>query len=589
MSVKQITPFLTVSSQILPGDVGVLAAQGFRAIINNRPDDESEDQPPSSDIAAATVRHGLAYRHIPVVSGAISDGDVQRFRQAMAELKGPVLAFCRTGTRSASLWALAEAPHLTPDALVRAAAQAGYDLRGLMSRLEQEAQQSAPQQDGSGREQPVAARHDVVIIGGGAAGIATAASLLKRRPALDIAIVEPRDTHYYQPGWTLVGGGVFDRRATQRPMASVMPKGVRWIHAAAAGFVPERGEVVLEDSSRLQYRVLVAAPGIRLDWDAIPGLRQSLGHHSVTSNYLFDMAPYTWELVQTLGGGRALFTQPPMPIKCAGAPQKAMYLSCSHWRRSGRLEDIDVEFHTAGAVLFGVKEYVPALMDYIRRYEIDLHLESRLVAVNGERRQATFAIKRPDGSIAEEVRDFDMLHVCPPQTAPEFVRRSPLADNAGWIEVDEATLRHKRYGNIFGLGDACSAPNAKTAAAVRNQAPVVAENVLAVLAGEQPHAVYDGYGSCPLTVERGKIVLAEFAYGGKLDPTFPVWLLDGTKPSRAAWLLKEKLLPPLYWDLMLKGHEWFAAPELLPHAPIPHEKTSGLVDTAPPVHDGRRS
>lgn len=589
MHVKQITPFLSVSPQILPGDVGVLAAQGFRAIINNRPDDESEDQPASADIASAAVRHGLDYRDIPVVSGAISDQDVQRFRRAMAELEGPVLAFCRTGTRSVSLWALAEAPHLAPAALVRAAAQAGYDLHGLTSRLEQEARQTSAPTSGSGREQPIAARHDVVIVGGGAGGIAAAASLLKRRPGLDIAIIEPRETHYYQPGWTLVGGGVFDRRATQRSMTTIMPKGVRWIRAAAAGFVPERGEAVLEDGSRLQYRVLVAAPGIRLDWDAIPGLRHALGHNGVTSNYLFDMAPYTWELVQTLKGGRALFTQPPMPIKCAGAPQKAMYLSCCHWRRTGRLKDIEVEFHTAGAVLFGVKDYVPALMEYVRRYDIALHLQSRLVAVDGEHRQATFEVKRPDGSTAEEVRGFDMLHVCPPQTAPEFVRRSPLADSAGWIEVDEATLQHRRYGNVFGLGDACSAPNAKTAAAVRNQAPVVAENVLAVLAGERPRAIYNGYGSCPLTVERGKIVLAEFAYGGKLDPTFPPWLLDGTRPSRAAWLLKEKLLPPIYWELMLKGYEWFAAPELLPHAPAPHEKTSGLVDTAPQARVRRRS
>lgn len=578
MDVKQLTPFLSVSPQILPDDVGVLAAQGFKSIVNNRPDGESEDQPGSAEIAAAARRHGLDYRHIPAVSGAISDQNITDFRAAMAALTGPVLAFCRTGTRSASLWTLSEAAHLGPEALLRAAAQAGYDLKGLRPRLEREARHTATEPDDRG--EPIAARYDVVIVGGGAGGISTAASLLKRKPSLAIAIVEPREVHYYQPGWTLVGGGVFDRHKTQRPMASVVPRGVRWVRAAAAAFEPERSEVVLEDGSRLHYRVLVAAPGIKLDWDAIPGLRQTLGRNGVTSNYLVDMAPYTWELVQALRGGRALFTQLPMPIKCAGAPQKAVYLSCDQWQRTGRLQHIDVEFHTAGAVLFGVKDYVPALMAYIRRYDVDLHLESKLVAVDGDRRQATFAVKKPDGGMGEDIREFDMLHVCPPQTTPDFVRTSELADSAGWIEVDEATLRHKRYGNIFGLGDACSAPNAKTAAAVRKQAPVVAKNVLAALAGERPRAIYNGYGSCPLTVERGKTVLGEFAYGGKLDPTFPTWLVDGTKPSRLGWILKAKLLPPTYWELMLKGREWLARPEMLPHAPATHEQAPSLIDAA---------
>lgn len=403
-------------------------------------------------------------------------------------------------------------------------------------------------------------RHDVVIVGGGAAGIATAASLLKRSPSLSIAIIEPRDTHDYQPGWTLVGGGVFDQRATRRSMARVMPRGVHWVRAAAADFVPEQNRVVLDNGESLSYRSLVVAPGIELDWGAVDGLSETLGRNGVTSNYRYDLAPYTWELVKGLRGGRALFTQPPMPIKCAGAPQKAMYLACDHWQRTGRLETIDVAFHSAGAALFGVPEYVPALLDAIRGYGIDLHLESRLVAVDGDKRQATFAVKRPSGRTVEEVHDFDMLHVSPQQRAPEFIRRSPLASEAGWIEVDPSTLQHKRYANIFGLGDACSAPNAKTAAAVRKQAPVVAMNIVAVLDGEPLCAIYDGYGSCPLTVARGKIVLAEFGYGGKLAPTFPRWLLDGTKPTRAAWLLKEKLLPPLYWQAMLKGREWLAAP-----------------------------
>jgi sulfide:quinone oxidoreductase len=581
MEIRQITPFLSVSPQISESDLGLLAAQGFKGVINNRPDREGDDQPPSETLAAAARRSGLAYRHIPVVSGKVTDENVAAFAEAMNEMRGPVLAFCRTGTRSTTLWALMEAHHLDVEAILKTAAAARYDLGALRPRLEARAHADVASASpgkvvGFGR----VPSHDVVIVGGGAAGLACAASMLKRRPGLDIAVIEPRDRHYYQPGWTLVGGGVFDRAQTERLMSSVMPAGVKWVRAAVSSFEPEKNRIVLEDGARIGYRVLVAAPGIKLDWDRVEGLKEALGNNGVTSNYLFDMAPYTWELVQTLKGGRALFTQPPMPIKCAGAPQKAMYLSADHWRRTGVLRDIDVEFWTAGGVLFGVKDYVPALMEYVQAYNAKLNFNHNLVAVDGSAQKAWFETRTEDGNTKRVETTFDMIHVCPPQSAPTFVRESSLADAAGWIEVSSETLQHTRYGNVFGLGDACSAPNAKTAAAARKQAPVVAENVIAALDGRAPRAVYDGYGSCPLTVERGKIVLAEFAYGGKLLPTFPGWLIDGTKPSRLAWLLKEKLLPNIYWDAMLKGREWLAAPTILPYSPTPHEAKDPCVPQA---------
>jgi sulfide:quinone oxidoreductase len=567
MDLHRISPHLSVAPQIQPADVGLAAAKGFKAIVNNRPAGESEDQPDAAAIRAAAEEHGLAYRDIPVVSGQVTDADAQAFRQALGELRGPVLAFCRTGTRSATLWALAQAPLLSVDAILEATRQAGYDLNALRPRLEQMEGQVAP---AAGSFQPQVA-HEVVIVGGGAGGIAAAASLLKRRPDLDIAIVEPRAQHYYQPGWTLVGGGVFERADTMKPMADVMPKGVKWVRAAVAGFDPARSEVVLEDGERLGYRALVCAPGIQLNWDKVEGLAETLGRNGVTSNYRFDMAPYTWELVQALRGGKAIFTQPPMPIKCAGAPQKAMYLSADAWSRLGRLSDVEIEFCNAGGALFGVKDFVPSLMDYVERYNAKLSLQHNLIEVDGPNRTATFAVTDAEGKSGTVEKRFDMLHVCPPQSAPDFVRNSPLANEAGWIEVSPETLQHPRFGDVFALGDACAAPNAKTAAAVRKQAPVVAANVLAALKGESPRAVYDGYGSCPLTVERGKIVLAEFGYGGKLLPSFPGWLIDPRKPSRLAWFLKEKMLPPLYWHAMFKGREWLAAPEMLPMTPADHE------------------
>lgn len=310
-----------------------------------------------------------------------------------------------------------------------------------------------------------------MIVGGGSAGLATAASLLERNRNLNIVVIEPREEHYYQPGWTMVGGGVFNSKETRRSEASVMPSGVRWVKGAVATFEPAQDQVTLEDGSNIGYRALIVAPGIALDWAAIDGLPETLGKNGVTSNYSYNTAPYTWQLVKNLKQGVALFTQPPMPIKCAGAPQKAMYLSCDHWRRAGTLRDIDVAFHNAGAVLFGVKEYVPALMTYVERYGIDLQFESTLIAVDGPRRRATFKEKA-----GEVTKIFDMLHVTPPQKAPAFIAQSPLANAAGYIDVDPETLQHVRYGNIFGLGDGGSTPNAKTMAAARKQAPIVAEN-----------------------------------------------------------------------------------------------------------------
>lgn len=214
-------------------------------------------------------------------------------------------------------------------------------------------------------------------------------------------------------------------------------------------------------------------------------------------------------------------------------------------------------------MLFGVADYVPALMEYVKAYGIQLNFGRTLTAVDGVAKTATFSQAKPDGSKEVVTQSFDMIHVVPPQKAPDFIRVSPLADTAGWVDVDPATLRHKVHSNVYAMGDVSNTTNAKTAAAARKQAPVVAHNVLVACGKARGEAKYDGYGSCPLTVERGKIVLAEFTYGGKVAPSFPKWLIDGTKPSALAWYLKERILPPLYWDAMLKGREWLAKPEMV--------------------------
>ncbi len=400
-------------------------------------------------------------------------------------------------------------------------------------------------------------QYDVVIVGAGAAGIATASSLKKREPQLSIALIDPAESHYYQPGWTMVGAGIFAPPTTARSMASLIPAGTTWIKQAAEHFDPQSNALVLNNGLKISYEQLVVAPGLKLDWDGVEGLRENLGRNGVTSNYSYDTAPYTWKLVQSLNRGHALFTQPPMPIKCAGAPQKAMYLSADHWRRVGVLGDIKIDFCTSTPGLFGVADYVPALMEYVERYGAQLNFQTTLKRIDGEQKIAVF--DSPQGDVE---KPFDMIHVCPPQCAPDFIKSSPLSDDAGWIDVDQATLQHKRFENVFSCGDVMNAPNAKTAAAARAQAPVVAENLMAQRAGKALRSAYNGYGSCPLTVERGKIVLAEFGYGGKLLPSFPKAVLNGLRPTRLAWHLKADLLPWIYWNAMLKGREWMVKTEV---------------------------
>lgn len=552
MEFKKINDDITVSPQVQPADMAEVAAQGFRSVICNRPDGEGADQPTFEEVEAAAKAAGLETLYLPIVSGKVTDEVAAEFGKAMKHLPGPVFAYCRTGTRSATLWSLSQAKAMPTADILAATKAAGYDMAGVVRRIVNGGK--TPTDTGD-------AKFDVVIVGGGAAGIATASSLKARKPGLEIAIIDPADIHYYQPGWTMVGAGVFDAETTARTMGSLIPRGVHWIKSAVAAFEPKDNAVVLDGCRVVKYDRLVVCPGIKLDWNAVEGLVDTLGKNGVTSNYRYDLAPYTWELVRDLKKGRALFTQPPMPIKCAGAPQKAMYLSGDYWHKTHRIDNVDIQFMNAGGVLFGVKDYVPALETYVQKYDATLNFFHNLISVDGSAKKATFRVSKPDTDPTEVTVDFDMMHVCPPQTAPDFIRVSPLADAAGWVDVDQSTLRHKEFDNIWSLGDVMNAPNAKTAAAARMQAPIVAENLADDIDGKSPTAIYNGYGSCPLTVERGKIVLAEFGYGGTLLPSFPKFVIDGTKPSRAAWILKEKILPPVYWKAMLRGKEWMAKPE----------------------------
>lgn len=543
--IKRQSATFSVVGQVHLSDIPLLANLGFRSLICNRPDGEGPDQPSFDEIASAAKSMGMDSRYIPVTPGSVSDEQVELFSQAMHDLPAPVLGYCRSGARAASLWSQSEANRT----------KATND--GATNASHQLTTNNSP----STSVRPERSNYAVVIVGAGAAGVAVAASLLKRQPALEVALIDPAKIHYYQPGWSLVGAGVVKPEHTQRTMASVLPNAVQWIQAPVTAIEPESNCVCLDDGRRIGYQRLIVCPGVKLDWDKIEGLSETLGQHGVSSNYRYDLAPYTWSQLQSLTAGQAIFTHPPMPIKCAGAPQEALFLAGDHWQRRGVLKDIEIAFNTAEGVLIGVDEYVPALYQYINRYQASLNFYHNLVAIDGPAKKAWFDLGVPRQRSRRIEVDFDFIHVCPPQCAPDFISGSSLADSHGWVDVDHYTLRHNTYDNIWSLGDVSSTPNSKTAAAARKQAPVVAANVVADMKGDAAAAVYDGYGSCPLTVERGKVVLPEYGYGGRLMPSFPGWLITGQKPSRAAGLFKEKLFPSIYWNAMLRGREFMAKPK----------------------------
>ncbi|MGN5381705.1 FAD-dependent oxidoreductase [Streptomyces lasalocidi] len=395
------------------------------------------------------------------------------------------------------------------------------------------------------------AHHRVLIVGGGSAGISVAARL-RRSGVGGIGLVEPSATHYYQPLWTLVGGGRADARTSARPQRSVLPRGVSWIRGRVESVDPAQRTVGTADGRTLGYDRLVVCPGIQLDWDRVPGMAEALTAPHTSSNYSYELAPRTWELIRSMRSGTAVFTMPAGPIKCGGAPQKIAYLAADHWREQGVLKDIRVVLVLPTPGMFGVPVFAKELERVAARYGIEVRTNSELVEVDPDGRAA---VVLDHASGAEDSIRFDMLHTVPPQSAPDWLKATPLADPAdpaGYVEIDKHTMRHVRHPEIFALGDASSSPNSKTGAAIRKQAPVVARNIAASLAGtDAPPASYDGYSSCPITTSRHRMLLAEFDYTLRPRPTFP--LLDTTHERRDMWYLKRYGLPFLYWNLMLRG------------------------------------
>jgi sulfide:quinone oxidoreductase len=394
-------------------------------------------------------------------------------------------------------------------------------------------------------------RHEVVVVGGGSAGISVAARL-RRAGVAEVAVVEPSERHFYQPLWTLVGGGLAEVADTSRPEASVMPNGVTWIRQAAIAVDPDAQTIALADGRVLSYGFLVMAPGLQLNPDAIPGLDETLGHDGVSSNYRYDLAPRTWQFIREARAGTALFTMPPGPVKCAGAPQKIAYLAADWWRRQGVLARMRLILVLPTAAMFSQPQWGEVLRGIAAGYGIEVRHDTQLAEVDGPNRRAVLL---DTAAGTKETVDYTVLHATPPQSAPDWVKASPLADPGspfGYIQVDQHTLRSPRWPNVFALGDVANLPTSKTGAAIRKQAPVVTANLLAARRGAEPPGRYDGYTSCPLVTARNRMLLAEFDYDLTPRPSFP--FIDTMKPRYDMWLLKRYGLPALYWRGMLRGH-----------------------------------
>ena len=391
-------------------------------------------------------------------------------------------------------------------------------------------------------------QHQIVIIGGGNAGISVAAQLLRKNKQLDISIIDPASKHYYQPAWTLVGSGVFDIQKTERNEADVLPEGVKWVKQKVTSMTPENNTLQLDNGDNVQYEYLIVAPGIQLNWHEIKGLKETLGKNNVCSNYSFEQAPYTFECIKNFKGGKAIFHNPQTPVKCGGAPHKIMYMAADYFRKHNLLDKANIQYWSGAAKLFAVPKYEKTLLKVCERAGIKLNFMVKMTEIDGPGKKAKFIGIGEDNKEYEV--EFDMIHVTPPQSAPDFIKSSSLANAAGWVDVDKHTLQHVKFANIFSLGDSSGLPISKTGAAIRKQAPVVVENMLATINHLPLTGIYNGYTSCPLVTGYGKLVLAEFDYDNIPQETFP---FDQSKERWSMYQMKRRVLPWLYWNKILPG------------------------------------
>jgi len=412
-----------------------------------------------------------------------------------------------------------------------------------------------PGASGEARAAPVKTNARIVIAGAGAGGISAASRLAQMTEGARITIIDARENHYFQPGYTLVGSGVWTEDRVISSNADYMPGSVEWIKSAVAEFDPDGNKVVTADGQNVPYDFLVVATGLMLDYPAIEGMEEGLiGREGIASIYASpEAASASWRAMQRFveTGGTGLFGRPATEMKCAGAPLKYTFLTDDRLRRAGNRGKAELIYNAHNEETFAVPKVDRKVRELFAQRDISWNKNQVLRAIDPGQRIATF--DTPEGTTE---RGYDFIHVIPPMRTPEPVRNSPLPWTAGplaadgWIEVDQSTLQHRRYPNVFGVGDVNGVPKGKTAASVKWQVPVAVENMVAVATDKEMTASYNGYTSCPLVTRVGQAMLIEFDYENNLVPSFP--FIDPLKPMWLSWVIEEQGLKPTYFA-MLRG------------------------------------
>ncbi len=406
-----------------------------------------------------------------------------------------------------------------------------------------------------GRAAPVRTKARIVIAGGGAAGLTTAARLARRLEGAEIVMVEPRADHNYQPGFTLIGAGLKPASYVALKTADYLAPGVRWVRESVAEIDPTANKIVTDKGTSLPYDYLVVATGLVLDYAAIEGMDRSLiGREGIASIYAGpQQAEASWQALRVFieKGGVGLFGRPATEMKCAGAPLKQTFLADDHLRRAGTRAKAEIVYNAHNPTLFSVPLVDAKVRELFARQGFKTNFSHVLSKIDPARHVATFAT--PSGPVE---LTWDFINVIPPMRAPDAVRKSPLPWQSGpfaadgWIEVDKATLRHLRFPNVFGVGDVNGVPKGKTAASVKWQAPVVVDHLVGSITGQGSAASYGGYTSCPLITRIGQAMLVEFDYENRLVPSFP--FIDPLEEHWLPWIIKEKVLKGTY-TAMLRG------------------------------------